>query len=176
MLSTEIENTDFKSNFHKQHDYLYIFVIQVTWRREDNGELTLKDNSGTKQLSKYNSIVYFAELAIPKLYLHQYFQSFVHLLIVTSFSGEVLKLTKLSRSEMGSYLCIASNGKYSFSFYVFCINRKTVTFVCSLFLYILLLRKRTLDKWWIYFFLKLYFIFDIWLRWKDHLYNPNEFN
>lgn len=29
---------------------------------------------------------------------------------VTSFGGEVLKLTKLSRSEMGSYLCIASNG------------------------------------------------------------------
>lgn len=29
---------------------------------------------------------------------------------VTSFGGEMLKLTKLSRSEMGSYLCIASNG------------------------------------------------------------------
>ncbi|XP_055303391.1 lachesin-like isoform X2 [Sitodiplosis mosellana] len=51
----------------------------VTWRREDNGEITLKDGGGTKQL-------------------------------ITSFSGEVLKLTKLSRSEMGSYLCIASNG------------------------------------------------------------------
>ncbi|XP_055843030.1 lachesin [Episyrphus balteatus] len=29
---------------------------------------------------------------------------------VASFRGEVLKLTKISRSEMGSYLCIASNG------------------------------------------------------------------
>uniref|UniRef100_A0A182FIH1 Ig-like domain-containing protein n=1 Tax=Anopheles albimanus TaxID=7167 RepID=A0A182FIH1_ANOAL len=30
--------------------------------------------------------------------------------LVTSYRGEVLKLTKISRSEMGSYLCIASNG------------------------------------------------------------------
>ncbi|XP_030380837.1 lachesin [Scaptodrosophila lebanonensis] len=30
--------------------------------------------------------------------------------LVTSFRGEVLKLTKISRNEMGSYLCIASNG------------------------------------------------------------------
>ncbi|XP_036343982.1 uncharacterized protein LOC118753212 [Rhagoletis pomonella] len=30
--------------------------------------------------------------------------------MVSSFRGEVLKLTKISRSEMGSYLCIASNG------------------------------------------------------------------
>ncbi|XP_055615474.1 lachesin isoform X2 [Toxorhynchites rutilus septentrionalis] len=29
---------------------------------------------------------------------------------VISYRGEVLKLTKISRSEMGSYLCIASNG------------------------------------------------------------------
>ncbi|XP_031628099.1 lachesin isoform X2 [Contarinia nasturtii] len=51
----------------------------VTWRREDNGEITLKDGSGSKQL-------------------------------ITSFSGEVLKLNKLSRSEIGNFLCIASNG------------------------------------------------------------------
>ncbi|XP_023174444.1 lachesin [Drosophila hydei] len=30
--------------------------------------------------------------------------------LVSSFRGEVLKLTKISRNEMGSYLCIASNG------------------------------------------------------------------
>ncbi|XP_021699921.1 lachesin isoform X2 [Aedes aegypti] len=30
--------------------------------------------------------------------------------LVTSYRGEVLKLVKISRSEMGSYLCIASNG------------------------------------------------------------------
>ncbi|KRF94010.1 uncharacterized protein Dmoj_GI14901 [Drosophila mojavensis] len=51
----------------------------VNWRREDGGEIVLKDNAGTKTL-------------------------------VSSFRGEVLKLTKISRNEMGSYLCIASNG------------------------------------------------------------------
>uniref|UniRef100_A0A1B0CRC5 Putative lachesin n=1 Tax=Lutzomyia longipalpis TaxID=7200 RepID=A0A1B0CRC5_LUTLO len=51
----------------------------VTWRREDNEEIILKDSQGAKQ----------------------------H---VTSFRGEILKLTKLSRGEMGAYLCIASNG------------------------------------------------------------------
>ncbi|XP_065364875.1 leucine-rich repeats and immunoglobulin-like domains protein 1 [Calliphora vicina] len=30
--------------------------------------------------------------------------------LVSSYRGEVLKLTKISRNEMGSYLCIASNG------------------------------------------------------------------
>lgn len=82
------------------------FCFQVTWRREDNGELTLKDNSGTKQLSKQlisrNTKTEFS------IQLYSFFSP----PIVTSFSGEVLKLTKLSRSEMGSYLCIASNGKY----------------------------------------------------------------
>ncbi|ALC48222.1 CG32791, partial [Drosophila busckii] len=51
----------------------------VTWRREDGGEIVIKDNAGTKTL-------------------------------VSSYRGEVLKLTKISRNEMGSYLCIASNG------------------------------------------------------------------
>lgn len=32
---------------------------------------------------------------------------------VPSFSGDILKLTKLSRGEMGSYLCIASNGMFN---------------------------------------------------------------
>lgn len=36
---------------------------------------------------------------------------------VTSFSGEILKMTKLSRGEMGSYLCIASNGMCHSRFY-----------------------------------------------------------
>jgi hypothetical protein len=29
---------------------------------------------------------------------------------VSSYQGEILKLAKITRSEMGAYLCIASNG------------------------------------------------------------------
>ncbi|CAO1382178.1 unnamed protein product, partial [Diamesa tonsa] len=50
----------------------------VTWRREDGGDIVLKDPMGTKTL-------------------------------VASYRGEALKLTKIARNEMGSYLCIASN-------------------------------------------------------------------
>lgn len=32
------------------------------------------------------------------------------LFAVLTYQGEVLKLTKISRSEMGTYLCIAGNG------------------------------------------------------------------
>ncbi|KAF0768161.1 Uncharacterized protein FWK35_00011430 [Aphis craccivora] len=38
---------------------------------------------------------------------------FIHLLsrhTVTTYQGEMLRLTKVSRSEMGAYLCIGSNG------------------------------------------------------------------
>lgn len=32
------------------------------------------------------------------------------LLLVTSLEGEIVNLTKVTRSEMGAYLCIAANG------------------------------------------------------------------
>ncbi|XP_054289992.1 lachesin-like [Macrosteles quadrilineatus] len=50
----------------------------VTWRREDNGEIVVKEAGGKTK--------------------------------VTSYQGEVLKLPKITRGEMGAYLCIASNG------------------------------------------------------------------
>lgn len=35
---------------------------------------------------------------------------FLCLILVSNFQGEFLKLAKVTRSEMGAYLCIASNG------------------------------------------------------------------
>ncbi|XP_046661558.1 lachesin-like [Homalodisca vitripennis] len=49
----------------------------VTWRREDNGDIIVKEPGGKTKVSSYQ--------------------------------GEVLKLAKITRSEMGAYLCIASN-------------------------------------------------------------------
>lgn len=54
-------------------------------------------------------------LVLSRLFLVHFFccccccHSVVNMFIVTSFRGEVLKLTKIGRNEMGSYLCIASN-------------------------------------------------------------------
>lgn len=98
----------------------------VTWRREDGGEIILKDNMGTKQSGKFSLPLSLNNLfklnkiqQIRKQKKKKFLQfsgeiqlikfSFLFVTVVT-FRGEVLKLTKISRSEMGSYLCIASNG------------------------------------------------------------------
>lgn len=65
----------------------------VTWRREDGNEIILKDSMGTKTHGNVNVI----DLSKKK-------KKFP--LSVSSFRGEVLKLNKLARNEMGSYLCI----------------------------------------------------------------------
>lgn len=33
------------------YDMYCVVCMQVTWRREDNGEIVVKDSAGTKQLS-----------------------------------------------------------------------------------------------------------------------------
>lgn len=53
----------------------------VTWKREDGQEILIKEANSMVPKSK-----------------------------VPVYQGEVLKLVKVSRSEMGTYLCIASNG------------------------------------------------------------------
>ncbi|XP_071582844.1 lachesin isoform X2 [Temnothorax nylanderi] len=60
---------------------------RVSWRREDGKNIIIREpfaGSAPNQKS--------------------------HVRIVSEFSGEELKLTKISRNEMGVYLCIASNG------------------------------------------------------------------
>ncbi|XP_052860056.1 lachesin-like [Anopheles cruzii] len=51
----------------------------ITWRREDNNDIILKDSGGMKYSAR-------------------------------SYVGDVLTLTKVSRHDMGVYLCIATNG------------------------------------------------------------------
>ncbi|XP_026471340.1 lachesin-like [Ctenocephalides felis] len=53
-------------------------VPHVQWRREDGGDIVIREPSGQKTK-------------------------------VSSYQGEVLKLSKITRSEMGAYLCIANN-------------------------------------------------------------------
>ncbi|XP_050313906.1 lachesin-like isoform X2 [Anthonomus grandis grandis] len=53
---------------------------KIIWRREDSGTILARGNSSSKKER------------------------------VTSLEGEVLSLTKVTRSEMGAYLCIAANG------------------------------------------------------------------
>lgn len=82
------------------------FRLKVTWRREDGNDIILKDNTGTKQQGIFHATSFTSEHHLHTLPI-------VIFPTVASFSGEVLKLTKLSRGEMGSYLCIASNGMWT---------------------------------------------------------------
>ncbi|XP_044599615.1 lachesin-like isoform X2 [Cotesia glomerata] len=53
---------------------------EIVWRREDRGDIIVRDINGGTKIRQ------------------------------TSVQGEVLILTKVTRSEMGTYMCIASNG------------------------------------------------------------------
>ncbi|PSN46994.1 hypothetical protein C0J52_17351 [Blattella germanica] len=57
---------------------------RVVWRREDGGEIILRGGPSTKTRGQ--------------------------LIFLQSVEGEMLSLTKVTRSEMGAYLCIAANG------------------------------------------------------------------
>ncbi|XP_012265859.1 lachesin-like isoform X2 [Athalia rosae] len=60
---------------------------RVIWRREDGRDIILREPSvGSTPVQKTRNIP------------------------VAHFEGEILKLAKVSRAEMGAYLCIASNG------------------------------------------------------------------
>ncbi|KAG8040477.1 hypothetical protein G9C98_002473 [Cotesia typhae] len=53
---------------------------EIVWRREDRGDIIVRDINGGTKIRQ------------------------------TSVQGEILILTKVTRSEMGTYMCIASNG------------------------------------------------------------------
>ncbi|XP_046829335.1 lachesin-like isoform X1 [Vespa crabro] len=59
---------------------------RVSWRREDGKGIIIREPAGSALNQKS------------------------HVTTLTEFHGEELKLTKISRTEMGVYLCIASNG------------------------------------------------------------------
>ncbi|XP_036147545.1 lachesin isoform X3 [Monomorium pharaonis] len=60
---------------------------RVSWRREDGRNIIIREPFAGSALNQKS-----------------------HVLTVTEYIGEELKLTKISRNEMGVYLCIASNG------------------------------------------------------------------
>lgn len=70
---------------------------KITWKREDGREIIARNGPHGKTKCKQNSwsfIIFFNWKFIAAL----------------NVEGEMLSLTKITRSEMGAYLCIASNG------------------------------------------------------------------
>jgi hypothetical protein len=48
--------------------------------------------------------------SLRELHLRPALNQFPLLILVTLYDGEQLNLTRITRSEMGAYLCIATNG------------------------------------------------------------------
>lgn len=71
---------------------------KITWKREDGRDIIARNGPHGKTKCK---------LAI----FHKTSDEInLKFMIAISVEGEILSLTKITRSEMGAYLCIASNG------------------------------------------------------------------
>lgn len=73
---------------------------KITWKREDGREIIARNGPHGKTKCKFN---------------HNFQYSLSYIINIPSFTallveGEMLSLTKITRSEMGAYMCIASNG------------------------------------------------------------------
>lgn len=58
----------------------------------------------TSDVTHVTKLIFFPD------FKHNLYDNLIYLSTVLTYQGEVLKLTKISRSEMGTYLCIAGNG------------------------------------------------------------------
>lgn len=93
---------------------------KITWRREDGREIIARNGPHGKTKGKQIQISQFATFDTAsisilrignRLYEHlinEFVFEFVHYQALV-VEGEMLWLTKITRSEMGIYLCIASN-------------------------------------------------------------------
>lgn len=70
---------------------------KVVWKRQDGREIIARNGQHGKSKGKFVKLY-----VVPKI-TKCYF-------LVLSVEGEMLTLSKVTRSEMGGYLCIASNG------------------------------------------------------------------
>lgn len=76
---------------------------KVTWRREDGREIIARNGSHGKTKGLVTQMNFLSEKFSLKI---KFFFLFYTALVV---EGETLWLSKVTRSEMGAYLCIASN-------------------------------------------------------------------
>ncbi|XP_023290598.1 lachesin [Orussus abietinus] len=78
---------------------------RVTWRREDNKDIVIREAYGGSVASQKthgnaSSLTRVSTLSATILAVSS----------MQEFQGEVLRLSRISRTDMGAYLCIASNG------------------------------------------------------------------
>lgn len=83
---------------------------KIIWRREDGREIIARNGTHGKMKGKGTKAVGWRCSCFNLIWVHfLLLPLFLHT-IATVVEGEMLSLTKVTRSEMGAYMCIASNG------------------------------------------------------------------
>lgn len=70
----------------------------IKWKRDDNSKISISKGHVGKILHNQKKVISF--LAPSQIFLFS----------VPEWEGEVLDMARISRLDMGAYLCIASNG------------------------------------------------------------------
>lgn len=85
------------------------FFYSVQWRREDGKDIVIRNEGRDRQRNEFN---YFSIIAIHLQTLFFNLSRFnpINQLVMKVIEGEKLSLSGVQRSDMGGYLCIASNG------------------------------------------------------------------
>ncbi|KAH8400326.1 hypothetical protein KR215_010448 [Drosophila sulfurigaster] len=79
---------------------------KITWRREDGREIIARNGVHQKTKGENGAIKESNRMSILNaIFMKQKLQ-----IAAISVEGEMLTLSKVTRSEMGAYMCIASNG------------------------------------------------------------------
>ncbi|XP_015599058.1 lachesin isoform X2 [Cephus cinctus] len=81
---------------------------RVMWRREGGREIIIREAFGASTLGQKTRGK--ADKNVRMEVRKWMSAKSIHVSSVAQFQGEILKLTKITRGEMGAYLCIASNG------------------------------------------------------------------
>jgi neurotrimin len=77
-------------------------IHSVQWRREDGKDIVVRNEGRDKQCNEIFIIIFFT---LTLMIIYKLFQ-----LVTKVIDGERLSLSGVLRSDMGGYLCIASNG------------------------------------------------------------------
>lgn len=82
---------------------------KITWRREDGREIIARNGVHQKTKGREGAANSETDLLACLMCFQQY-MTFFFSFTAQAVEGEMLTLSKVTRSEMGAYMCIASNG------------------------------------------------------------------
>jgi neurotrimin len=84
-------------------------LFSVQWRREDGKDIVIRNEGRERQCNELNYFQHHGN-SIKLLFFNLFRFNPIYQLVMKVVEGEKLSLSGVQRSDMGGYLCIASNG------------------------------------------------------------------